>query len=66
MSPQFVVAAHDKKSQKQVMSELENINPSVYKKTDERAAAKTDYNENVVDPIDEREVFGMNFVLVYL
>lgn len=40
------------------MAELENINPNVYKKTEERAVLKSELNENEVDPIDEREVFG--------
>lgn len=40
------------------MAELENINPHVYKKTAERTVTSNDYNEDVVDPIDEREVFG--------
>lgn len=40
------------------MAELENINPNVYKKTDERRVTKNDLLEDVVDPIDEREVFG--------
>lgn len=40
------------------MAELENINPNVYKKTDERKVTSNDYNEEVIDPIDEREVFG--------
>lgn len=40
------------------MSELENINPSVYKKTEERRVTNNELNEEVADPIDEREVFG--------
>lgn len=40
------------------MTELENINPDVFKKTDEREITKNELNEDVVDPIDEREVFG--------
>jgi hypothetical protein len=40
------------------MTELENINPSIYKKTDEREVTKSELDENVVDPIDEREIFG--------
>jgi hypothetical protein len=38
--------------------ELENINPSVFKKSDERAVIDSELDENVVDPIDTREVFG--------
>lgn len=40
------------------MTELENINPNVYKKTDERKVSRDELNEIVADPIDEREVFG--------
>jgi hypothetical protein len=40
------------------MTELENINPSIYKKTDEREVTKSELDEDVVDPIDEREIFG--------
>lgn len=40
------------------MAELENINPNVYKKTEERTVLKSELIENEVDPIDEREVFG--------
>lgn len=40
------------------MAELENINPNVYKKTEERKVLKSELNENEADPIDEREVFG--------
>ncbi|CRL08338.1 CLUMA_CG021394, isoform A [Clunio marinus] len=41
------------------MAELENINPSVYKKTEERPLTENELNEDVVDPIDEREVFDL-------
>lgn len=40
------------------MSEIENLNPHIYKKTDERALTKDELDENVPDPIDEREIFG--------
>ena len=40
------------------MAELENINPNVYKKTAARKVTSDEYNEEVADPIDEREVFG--------
>lgn len=43
------------------MAELENINPNVFKKTAERRVTKTEMDENVVDPIDEREIFGEKF-----
>lgn len=38
--------------------ELENINPSVYKKSSERPITEAELDENYVDPIDSREVFG--------
>lgn len=38
--------------------ELENLNPNVYKKCDDRKHVAADDDENVVDPFDEREVFG--------
>ena len=43
------------------MTELENINPNVFKKTDERDVTRDELNENVVDPIDEREIFGEKY-----
>lgn len=38
--------------------ELENINPNIFKKSDERPISDSEKNENTVDPIDSREVFG--------
>lgn len=38
--------------------ELENINPSVYKKSSERPITQEELDENHVDPIDTREIFG--------
>lgn len=46
------------------MTELENINPEIYKKTDERKVTSDDFNNDIADPIDEREVFG-NFSFVF-
>lgn len=40
------------------MTELENVNPLIFKKSDARSYKKADYDENVVDPFDEREIFG--------
>lgn len=37
---------------------MENINPNIYKKTDDRSVTKDELDEDVVDPIDEREIFG--------
>lgn len=44
------------------MAELENINPEIYKKSDERKVTSDDLNNDIVDPIDEREVFGNLFL----
>jgi len=41
--------------------ELENTNPNIYKKTDERPVTENEMNESTADPIDSREVFG-NFL----
>lgn len=38
--------------------ELENINPSVYKKSSDRPITEKELDEVHVDPIDAREVFG--------
>jgi len=38
---------------------LENLNPSVYQKLDERKASITDFDNEYYDQIDEREVFDM-------
>lgn len=37
---------------------MENINPNIYKKTDDRSVTKDELDEDVIDPIDEREIFG--------
>lgn len=42
----------------QIKMEIENINPNVYKKCDERKRIAADLDDNVYDPFDEREVFG--------
>lgn len=41
--------------------ELENLNPNVYKKSAERTVTTSEEDDNVVDPFDEREVFGKQF-----
>lgn len=38
--------------------ELENINPNVYKKTSDRPITAEELDENHVDAIDSREIFG--------
>lgn len=47
------------------MAELENINPNVYKKSDERKTTSNELDESVADPIDEREVFGRGAVQAF-
>lgn len=41
-----------------MVSEIENLNPNVYKKLDERKTVAADWDDSVDDPFDEREVFG--------
>lgn len=38
---------------------LENINPKLYKKIDERQITAEDEDEGIVDEFDAREIFGM-------
>nr|XP_033335074.1 MIP18 family protein galla-2 isoform X1 [Megalopta genalis] len=38
---------------------LENINPKLYKKIDERIVTANDENENIVDEFDTREIFDL-------
>lgn len=38
--------------------ELENLNPNVYKKSDDRKSGAADWDDKVDDPFDEREIFG--------
>jgi hypothetical protein len=38
--------------------DLENINPNVYKKSDARTITNKELDENLLDPIDSREIFG--------
>lgn len=42
--------------------ELENLNPNVYKKSDDRKSVADDWNDKVDDPFDEREIFGSKFI----
>lgn len=46
-----------------MVSEIENLNPNVYRKSDDRKSAAADWDDNVEDPFDEREVFGKYFEL---
>lgn len=41
------------------VSELENINPTVFKQASERRITEEEQDENHVDKIDDREVFGI-------
>lgn len=41
--------------------ELENEKPNIYEKQTDRTFTDADEDENVVDPIDEREIFGEIF-----
>ncbi|XP_058830822.1 MIP18 family protein galla-2 [Topomyia yanbarensis] len=41
------------------MSELENINPSIYRKCEDRKITRDDEDDNVADPFDEREIFDL-------
>lgn len=40
--------------------EIENENPNVYQKLGSRPVTATDEDEDVVDPFDDREIFGIN------
>lgn len=40
------------------LNQLENQNPHVYSKTDERTATLEEEDDSVVDPFDRREIFG--------
>lgn len=48
------------------MTELENVNPLIFKKSDARSTKKTDYDESFVDPFDEREIFGKQTQFFYI
>ena len=41
------------------MDSIQNLNPSVYQKLDERKLSETDYDNDYIDQIDEREVFDI-------
>lgn len=42
---------------------LENANPVIFQRSGERLLTATDEDENVHDPIDDREIFDILFVL---
>jgi hypothetical protein len=41
------------------MELLQNINPKLYRKCEEREITPEEEDDNVVDPFDSREVFGI-------
>jgi len=41
------------------MALLENINPKLYRKCEEREITPEEEDDDVVDPFDSREVFGI-------
>lgn len=43
------------------MSTFENATPTVYAESSSREPMPSDYMEDVVEPIDEREIFGTNY-----
>lgn len=45
-----------------MVSDLENQNPNVYKKSDARPVTEDEKDDDIVDSIDEREIFGKNLV----
>lgn len=38
---------------------LENANPLIFQRSGERLLTATDEDEDVADPIDDREIFGI-------
>ena len=53
MDKYFVYSGEENNADK-----LENVNPRLYKKIEERPATADDENEDVVDEFDSREIFG--------
>lgn len=45
--------------QKYHAMEIENLNPNVYKKSDDRKSGANDWDDSIDDPFDAREIFGM-------
>jgi hypothetical protein len=41
------------------MDTLENVNPKLYEKCEERRVTEEEEDENIVDEYDAREVFGI-------
>lgn len=44
---------------------LENQNPTLYVKTNERPVTESDYDDSVVDQFDQREIFGTSIGFQY-
>lgn len=44
---------------------IENINPNVYKKCEDRKISVSDRDDTVDDPFDAREVFGEFFKCLF-
>ncbi|XP_063701400.1 MIP18 family protein galla-2 [Culicoides brevitarsis] len=40
-------------------STMENLNPSIFRRTNERPITEEELDESIVDPIDQREVFDL-------
>jgi hypothetical protein len=45
------------------MALLENINPKLYRKCEEREITPEEEDDYIVDPFDSREVFGILIIL---
>ena len=48
------------------MTELENLNPNIYNKCEERIVGNTDRDDHVVDEFDAREIFGEYFYIKHI
>lgn len=40
-------------------TDLENINPKLYKRTEEREVTSKELDPSIYDPFDAREIFGI-------
>lgn len=47
------------------LNQLENQNPNVYSKSDERASTLEEEDDSVVDEFDRREIFGNYCFKIY-
>lgn len=45
--------------------EKDNLNPNVYKKSENRKETAADLDNNVTDPFDEREIFGKDVTILF-